>query len=210
MEYDPKIGIPVAAELWYGFYTWRKLFPDPDLDPDPEPGAEPENPKTLKRGAIAKYTLWSVSIFSFVPISDVLENKFDFFNRWEHDPRFKSSAMIWLVGGLNSFSSMLGKDFAYTMGLLTSIVQAVYLAELHITGFASDLGYSLYLAYEEWMKLGGKILTNAAGLIKGSDEYASVLAALGATVVGSRLGIARVILEYKGKRNVLLTGMDVS
>ena len=194
-----KIGIPAAKAVYYAGWQMPKQFLITEA-----------SFRGIFLSFFGKFILW---IGSFLTVGDFdsqdFGSNFDFLSRVRKDPLFMDRFGLWAMGSLPVFGALADRWVGYASEWLINAGRIPILAAFHIEFWNHGAGYSVYLAIEEWVKVMGNIYSAGSGLLLGGEGFGAGIA-LGVTTIGLNMHFIRACLETKGKRNTLLTGIDLS
>lgn len=194
-----KMAVPVGALLWFQYKTFPSLFlPEVRF-----------HPITVMLEAGKKLLLWMLQFGGLAGYSfeDIKTGNLGVGDRFK-DPWFEARFGMWVVGGIPIIGELGGKYLGYCFSMVSSVLQVILLAWLHIKSWTVGEGYSVYLAFEEWGKLNAKIATAFSGITQGGYGYGAIIAYL-LQWSACTMNTIRATAEASGSTKVLYTGMDL-
>lgn len=194
-----KMAVPLGALLWFQYKTFPGLFlPEVKF-----------HPITVMLEAGKKLLLWMLQFGGLAGYSfeDIKTGNLGIGDRFE-DPWFEARFGMWVVGGIPIIGELGGKYLGYCFSMLSSVLQVITLAWLHIKSWTVGEGYSVYLAFEEWGKVDAKIATAFSGITQGGYGYGAIIAYL-LEWSACTMNTIRATAEASGRTKVLYTGMDL-
>lgn len=187
-----KVFIPSGTLAVYNTFSWPSIF-------TPE-----KTGKSRFVSPTCKLVVWLLQFGQLVNFKEAP----DIFSKFD-EPGVLTRFLTWMVGGAPVLCGFVSKMLGNVMGLIMGFVQVVLLAWTQIEIGIAEEGYSVYLAFEEWAKCIGKLLTCGAGVIKGPKQLPLAVVACLVSNGGTAMQFSRGLAEVTGKTKALYTGMDL-
>jgi hypothetical protein len=188
-----KLGAAVGGYAWFGAVTYPTLHIPPP----------PWEFYSVAFSFLGKAIIWLLQGCSLAKWNLPPDYGELFKDRW-----FVANLKIWGLGVISVFGQLFGKAAAYSFEMIGAVAQMLQLAQMHIESWSGDVGYSIYLAIEEWTKVLGKLVAPISGYTV--NAYFTAEIALVLNTSGALMAINRVCLEQEdSRRKVLFSGMDI-